>query len=339
MTFLTDMMEKGYTQEEAVAVLFESGKEKKRRQILAIVTKTVDAHRLPKMRDLLTFEKLVTFRRMNGFDRVMDGENNWFHAHLLPPAPQEFSASLQFELQKLKDAISMPRQKVSDIINEIEEGKVGDEEFARLKWLVEKRSREAAQAQVTVTPVGTVQYCSLSPQTPESSSSVCVQLESKVGRMDPERGELKSSSAGTGLETPGQQYPPNEGTWDQGRTTADGFLTAGVGSNQGGSISPPTECVDTRASTKSTAKLADISSPTEHVGTLAGTAATPAKRRHKTISEENKQFDPGGKGEKALPWNAAVTLLPFSGESGEAPCLCFVFSVCALSVLCVCYVL
>ena len=103
------MMEKGYTQEEVFAVLFESEKEKKRRQMLAKVTKTVDAHRLQKMRDLLTFEKLVTFRRMNGFDRVMDGEDNWFHAHLLPPTPQTFCASLQFELQKLKDAISMPR--------------------------------------------------------------------------------------------------------------------------------------------------------------------------------------------------------------------------------------
>ena len=59
----------------------------------------------------------------------------------------------------------------------------------------------------------------------------------------------------------------------------------------------------------------NISSPTEHVGTLAGTAATPEKRRHKTTSEENKQFDPGGKGEKAPLWNAAVTLpFLFCGE-------------------------
>ena len=49
--------------------------------------------------------------------------------------------------------------------------------------------------------------------------------------MDPERGELKSSSAGTGFETPGQQYRP---TWETGRTIADGFLTAGVGSKSGG---------------------------------------------------------------------------------------------------------
>ena len=86
--------------------------------------------------------------------------------------------------------------------------------------------------------------------------------------------------------------------------------------------------------TKSTTTFADIFSPTEHVGTRAGTAATPAKRRHKTISEENKQFNPGGKREKAPPWNAAVTLLSFSGEGWEAPCLCFVLSACALCLFC-----
>ena len=207
-TFLTDMMEKGYTREEVFAVLFESEKDKKRRQMLEIVTKTVDAHRLRKMRDLLTF------RRMNGFDRVVDGEDNWFHARSLPPTPQEFCASLKSELQKLKDTISMLRQKFSNLINEIEEGKVGDEEFAKLKWLVEKQGRKAAQ--VTVTPVDTVQYCSISPQTPEPSSSVCAKLEDNEGKMDPERGELESPSAGTGLETLGQQCPPNEGIWDQG---------------------------------------------------------------------------------------------------------------------------
>ena len=48
-TFLTDMMEKGYTQDEVFAVLFESEREKTRREMLAIVTKTVDAHRLEKI--------------------------------------------------------------------------------------------------------------------------------------------------------------------------------------------------------------------------------------------------------------------------------------------------
>ena len=187
---------------------------------------------------------------------------------------------------------------------------------------------------MTVTPVDTVQHCSPCPLDPEPSSSVSIKLKSIEGKTDPERGELVSPSTGTGLETPGQQYPPNEGIWETGRTTADGILTAGVGSNQGGSIYSPTGRVDTRVRTKSTATFADISSPTEHVGTLAGTAATPVKRRHKTSSEENKQFDPGGKGEKASPWNTAVTLLSFPGKSWEAPCLCFVFF--CLCFVCVC---
>ena len=174
----------------------------------------------------------------------------------------------------------MPRQKVSDLINAIGQGKVSDEEFAILGRLVEKRGREAAQ--VTVTPVETVEYCSPRQKTPEPSADVHVNMEEKdEGWMNPELTELKSSSACTGFETPGQQCHP---IWETGRTTANGFLTAGVGLNQGG----------------------NISSPTEHVGTRAGTAVTPAKPRHKTTSEENKQFDPGGKGEKAPLWNAAV---------------------------------
>ena len=84
------------------------------------------------------------------------------------------------------------------------------------------------------------------------------------------------------------------------------------------------------------------SSPTEHVRTRAGTAATPEKLRNKRTSEENKQFDPGGKGPKAPLWNAAVTLPSFSEESvgpREARCLCFVFFVCALCPFHVCFVL
>ena len=127
-TFLTDMMEKGYTQDEVFAVLFESEKEKKRRQMLAIVTKTVNAHRLQKMRQLLTFEELAIWRKMNGFDRVVDGGYDW---RSLPPTPQEYNPSLRHELRKLKDAISMPRQNVSKLINEIEEGRMDPKRGAR----------------------------------------------------------------------------------------------------------------------------------------------------------------------------------------------------------------
>ena len=150
-----------------------------------------------------------------------------------------------------------------------------------IKRYVDKRSREAMQAQVTVTPDDTVQHCSPYSLDPKPSSSVCVKLGNNEGKMDPERGELKSSSAGTGLETPGQQCPPNEGIWETGRTTADGILTAGVGSSQGGNISSTTE----RA--KNTKTLTDISS----------TAATPQNRRHillKMARTNNIQFGRSG---------------------------------------------
>ena len=68
---------------------------------------------------------------MNGFDRIVEGEENWFHGHRsLLPTPQEYHASLRHELQKLKDAISMPNEK-----------------FAGPKWPVEKRGREDEELQ------------------------------------------------------------------------------------------------------------------------------------------------------------------------------------------------
>ena len=75
---------------------------------------------------------------------------------------------------------------------------------------------------MTVTPVNNVQHCSPCPPNPDMSSDVCFRLESSEGKMGPELKELESPSAGTGLETPGQQCPPNEVTWNQRRTTADG---------------------------------------------------------------------------------------------------------------------
>ena len=126
-------------EKKIVAVLVESEQDRKRRRMLTVVTETVDAHRLQKRRDLLASEKLAIWRRINGFDRAVDGEDNWFHVpRSLPLTPQEFNASLWSDLQELKDEISMPRQKVSNRIDEIEQGKVSDEKFAILKQLVEK---------------------------------------------------------------------------------------------------------------------------------------------------------------------------------------------------------
>ena len=302
MTFLTDVMKKGYSEEEILAVLGESEQDRKSRRVLAKVTETVEAHPLQQMKDLLTLEKLATWRRINGFDGVADGEDNWFHGpRSLPPTPEEFAADLWCAVNILKDAISMPArtrpwQKTIELVDGLK-GKLPDEELAVIKRYVEKRSRETVL--VTVTLVNTVQYCSPSPQTPEPSPDVCVNLENNEGRMDPERGELKPPSAGTGLETPGQQCPPNEGTWEKRRTITDGYLFVGIGSNQGGDIfSPTTERVDTRAVRTTTT-------------TSAASNITFLQQGHKPKdknkdSEENKQLDPGGKGEKASLWNAAV---------------------------------
>ena len=139
---------------------------------------------------------------------------------------------------------------------------------------------------MTVVPVYTVQHYSPCPLNTEMPADVCMTLERNEGKMGPELKELESSLAGTGFETSGQQCHP---TWETGQTTADGFLTAGVGSNQGGNISSPTKRVDTRAGTKSTTTFADI--------TFLQQGHKP-KGKEKG-SEENKQFDPGGKGEKA----------------------------------------
>ena len=86
--------------------------------------------------------------------------------------------------------------------------------------------------------------------TPEIPSDVCVHVEKKeAGMMDPGQDQLQSSSAGTGLETLGQQCPPNGETWETGRTIADGYLLVDMGLNQEGDISPPMERVGTRAGT------------------------------------------------------------------------------------------
>ena len=176
-----------------------------------------------------------------------------------------------------------------------------------LNRFVERRSRDAAHA--TVASINTAQYCSPRSHAPETSfdTCACVDMEKKdeEGRMNPEPTELESPSAGTGLETPGQQLPSNG---EVGRTTAAGYLTAGAGSNSGGDNSSPTERVDTRADSRIT------TAPTAPNTTLLQARRKPNDK--KTLSEENKQFDPGGKGGEPPPWNAGCTnsLFFFWGE-------------------------
>ena len=181
---------------------------------------------------------------------------------------------------------------------------------------------------MTATPVSTAQHCIPRPLNPKIPSGVNVNIEEKnEGRMNPELTELEPPLAATGIETPGQQCPPNEGIWETGRTIADGHLLVGMGSNQGRDISSPTEHVDTRAVRTTTT-------------TSAASNITFLQQGHKPkykdkCSKENKQFDPEVKGEEPPPWNAAAIMFFFPGgsfEPWEARC---VFASCPLS-LCAC---
>ena len=288
MTFPTGLDFRKYSDEELTAMLVEAVEASKHARKRGRVMGIVAAHRLKQMRTLLMYEELATWRRDNGFDRVEDVDHR-----SLPPTPEQYYAGLWLEVNALKDAISMPLQLLK-LFNAIEQDTLSDEEYATLKRCVETRDRDAAQ--VTVTQVSTVQQCSSIPKTPEPPPDVCVNLENNEDEMDPGMEELTSSSTSTGLNTPGQLSPPNEGVWETGRIIADGILTAGVNSSQGGRTpSPPERSTSTRT-------FEDIFS----------TAAIQENRRLKTFNELNKPFDPGGIGEKASPWNAAVPLPFFS---------------------------
>ena len=292
MTFPTGLDFRKYSDEELTAMLVEAVEASKHARKRGRVMGIVAAHRLKQMRTLLMYEELATWRRDNGFDRVEDVDHR-----SLPPTPEQYYAGLWLEVNALKDAISMPLQLLK-LMNAIEQDTLSDEEYATLKRCMEKRVRETAQV-TAGTRDNTVQPCSLCSPNPDRPSGVLCNLENE-GTMSQELEELTSTSTSTGLNTPGQLSPPNEGVWETGRIIADGILTAGVNSSQGGRTPSPPE----RATRMVTA--ADIP--------LA--AATPPKRRHKTSSELNKPFDPGGRGEKAPPWNAAVPLPFFSW--GEA---------------------
>ena len=91
-----------------------------------------------------------------------------------------------------------------EFINELEQGTASltDEEFARLKrMIVERRGRDAAQ--VAIAPIDTAELCSPRSRCSEISFDARVYMErNDEGRINPERGQLESPSAGTGLETP-----------------------------------------------------------------------------------------------------------------------------------------
>ena len=172
------MVEKKYSEKEILAVLAESREERKHLRKLGRVMKTVAAHRLKELKHLQAVEKLATWRRTPGFDRIAEGNNQWVNRSL-PPTPEQFTTSLWSDLKELKDAISMSgedgfRQRIKSLIHEIRQGTASftDKQFARIKRFVERRGRDAAH--VTTAPVKTVQFCRpLSPSS-EIPSNVCV---------------------------------------------------------------------------------------------------------------------------------------------------------------------
>ena len=77
-TFLADMIKNGYTEDEVFGVLFDSERERKRRRLQAIVIEEVAAQNLKKINELLTYQELAIWRRENGFERVVEGEESCF---------------------------------------------------------------------------------------------------------------------------------------------------------------------------------------------------------------------------------------------------------------------
>ena len=149
-------------------MLDEAREASKHSRKLGRVMGNVAAHRLKKMREFLAYQALATWRRMNGFDRIAADDNLWA-SRQLSLTPEQITQNLWSEVNALKAAISMlvedtmtrPWQKTIDFVDGLK-GKLPEEELAVIKEYVEKRSREAAQVQVTVTQVNTVQH-SLAP--------------------------------------------------------------------------------------------------------------------------------------------------------------------------------
>ena len=136
MTFPTgEVVIRKCSDEELKTMLDDAREASKYSRKLGRVLGIVAARRLQQMKDLLTFEKLATWTRMNDFDRVADGEDNWFHGpHSLPPTPEEFIESLWCKVNELKNAISMPAttrlwRKTMDFVDGLK-GKLSGEKLA-----------------------------------------------------------------------------------------------------------------------------------------------------------------------------------------------------------------
>ena len=109
MMFPTGVDFRKYSDEELTTMLAEAGEASKHARKRGRVMGIVAAHRLEQVKEFLVYNELAIWRRENGFDRVMEGEESCFPGHRsLPPTPQEYYASLWCEVNALRDAISIP---------------------------------------------------------------------------------------------------------------------------------------------------------------------------------------------------------------------------------------
>ena len=144
--------------------------------------------------------------------------------------------------------------------------------------------------------------------------------------------ELESPSAGTGLKTPDSSVPRTRGYGRQRRTTANGFLTAGVDSSQGEKIFRHRRKAWTRELVQKHENLW-TSQTTKHVPTLAGTATTPAKRGHKTLAKRTSSSTPVEKERRPALERGCNSTFFFWGElGGSLLCFCVLFPSAALCV-------
>ena len=129
MTFPNDgtcVTKMEYSEKKISAVLAESRQARKHTQKLAKVTETVAAYRLKTMKNLQAVEKLATWRRTYGYDRIVADNNQWA-SRSLPLTPEQFTQSLWSKLNALRDAISMPErdgfsQRVKSFMKKIGQG-------------------------------------------------------------------------------------------------------------------------------------------------------------------------------------------------------------------------
>ena len=105
------MVKMKYSEDEMSAMIAKSREACKRLRKLGMIRKTIATHCLKELRHLRAVEKLTTWRRTYSFDRLEDGDDQWFHGPL-PPTPEQITASMWSDLNALKDAILISGKKI-----------------------------------------------------------------------------------------------------------------------------------------------------------------------------------------------------------------------------------